>query len=157
MKLFTRNSFCDSVAFLWQKRLFHCILSTSQKLYLFIYLLRRRSKIPAYVCTGCFNSICSKTNTYQAIKNALLRHENRICTFLRCRILTYEPWIWLKVTSMASTFSYMQPPYEEETEYMNSSLLVLVKHSEINYSQLKKKFGQTRPRTWDREIRSRPC
>jgi hypothetical protein len=24
---------------------------------------------------------------------------------MRCGILTYEPWIWLKVTSMASTAS----------------------------------------------------
>jgi hypothetical protein len=40
-----------------------------------------------------------------AIKNALLSHKNGICTFMRCRHLTYDPWIWLKVTSMASTAS----------------------------------------------------
>ena len=39
------------------------------------------------------------------MKNALLSYKNCICTFLRCGILTYDPWIWLKVTSMASTAS----------------------------------------------------
>ena len=56
-------------------------------------------------CTGCFISACMKTNAYQAIKNALLSHKNSICTFMRCGHLTYDPWIWLKVTSMASTAS----------------------------------------------------
>ena len=44
-------------------------------------------------------------NTYWAIKNALISHRNRICTFMRCGNLIYDPWIWLKVTSMASTAS----------------------------------------------------
>ena len=28
-----------------------------------------------------------------------------MCTFMRCGHLTYNPWVWLKVTSMASTAS----------------------------------------------------
>ena len=55
--------------------------------------------------TGCSNSICAKVNTYKAIKNALLGHKNGICTLLRCGHLTYDPWIWLKVTSLSSTAS----------------------------------------------------
>ena len=57
--------------------------------------------------TGCFNSICLKTNTYQAIKNALLSHKNGICTFMRCGILTNDPWILMKITSLASTASVL--------------------------------------------------
>jgi hypothetical protein len=30
-----------------------------------------------------------------------------ICTFMRCGHLTYDPWIWLKVISMASTASVL--------------------------------------------------
>ena len=33
------------------------------------------------------------------------KSKNKICTFMRCGHLTYDPWIWLKVTSMASTAS----------------------------------------------------
>ena len=66
-------------------------------------LTDRTSKICLH--TGCSNSICTKKNAYQAIKNALLSHKNRICTFMRCRNLTYDPRIWLKITSMASTAS----------------------------------------------------
>ena len=39
------------------------------------------------------------------IKNTVFSHKNGICTFMRCRHLTYNPWIWLKVTSTASTAS----------------------------------------------------
>ena len=55
--------------------------------------------------TGCLNSICAKKTPLLAIKNALLSHKNNICTFMWCGHLTYDPWIWLKVTSMASTAS----------------------------------------------------
>ena len=33
------------------------------------------------------------------------KSKNGICIFMRCGHLTYDPWIWLKVTSMASTAS----------------------------------------------------
>ena len=33
---------------------------------------------------------------------ALLSYQNCICTFMRCGHLTYDSWIWLKVTCMAS-------------------------------------------------------
>ena len=55
--------------------------------------------------TGCLNAKLDVLNTYLAIKSALLSHKNKICTFMRCGNLTYDPWIWLKVTSMASTAS----------------------------------------------------
>ena len=55
--------------------------------------------------TGCSNSICAKKTPLLAIKNGLLSHKNDICTFMRCGHLTYDPWIWFKITSMASTAS----------------------------------------------------
>ena len=55
--------------------------------------------------TGCSNSICTKTNAYWAIKNTLLSHKHKICTLMRCGILTYDSWIWLKITSLSSTAS----------------------------------------------------
>ena len=41
--------------------------------------------------TGCLNAKRDVLNTYQAIKSALLSHKNRICTFLRCGNLAYDP------------------------------------------------------------------
>ena len=43
----------------------------------------------------------------KCIKNALLSHKNKICTFMRCVNLTYDPWIWLKITSLCSTASVL--------------------------------------------------
>ena len=74
------------------------------------------------VCnTGCSNSICAKKTHFLAIKNALLSHKNSICTFMRCGHLTYDPWIWLKDTSMASTASNRK---STKTPY-NSGLLII--------------------------------
>ena len=36
-----------------------------------------------------------------------LSHKHKICTFMRCGILTYDPWIWLKITSLSSTASVL--------------------------------------------------
>ena len=55
--------------------------------------------------TGCLNAKLDVLNTYLAIKSALLSHKLGICKFMRCGNLTFNPWIWLKVTSMASTAS----------------------------------------------------
>ena len=55
--------------------------------------------------TGCLNMLCQTSNHLLGIKNTLLSHKNGICTFMRCGNLTYDTWIWLKVTSMASTAS----------------------------------------------------
>ena len=63
--------------------------------------------LPSIYSTGCSNSICPKTNTYWAIKNALISQKNGICTFMRCGILTYDPWILLKITSLSSTASVL--------------------------------------------------
>ena len=57
--------------------------------------------------TGCVNSICYTLNAYLAIKNALLSNKNGICTFMRCGHLTYDPWVWLKITSLSSTASVL--------------------------------------------------
>ena len=66
-----------------------------------------RSKNPGVpvVTTGCLNTLCQTSNHLLGIKNTLLSHKNGICTFMRCGNLTYDTWIWLKVTSMASTAS----------------------------------------------------
>ena len=69
----------------------------------------------------CSNSICAKKTHFLAIKNALLSHKNGICTFMRCGHLTYDPWIWLKVTSMASTASNRK---SAKTPY-NSGFLII--------------------------------
>ena len=61
----------------------------------------------AFLSTGCVNSICYTLNAYSAIKNALLSNKNGICTFLRCGHLTYDPWVWLKITSLSSTASVL--------------------------------------------------
>ena len=71
--------------------------------------------------TGCSNSICAKKTPLLPIKNALLSHKNDICTFMRCGHLTYDPWIWLKVTSMASTASNRK---SAKTPY-NSGFLII--------------------------------
>ena len=57
--------------------------------------------------TGCLISVCMKTNAYQAIKNELLSHKIWICTFMRCGHLTYDTWLWLKITSLSSTASVL--------------------------------------------------
>ena len=64
----------------------------------FSYLLTLR-------ITGCVNSIC---DTLNAIKNALLSYKNCICTFMRCGHLTYDTWIWLKITPLSSTASVLK-------------------------------------------------
>ena len=71
--------------------------------------------------TGCSNLICAKKTHFLAIKNVLLSHKNGICTFMRCGHLTYDPWIWLKVTSMASTASNRK---SAKTPY-NSGFLII--------------------------------
>ena len=58
--------------------------------------------------TGCLNAKPDVLNTYKAIKIVLLSHKNGICTFLRCGNLTYDPWIWLKKTSLSSTASVLK-------------------------------------------------
>ena len=55
--------------------------------------------------TGCLNMLCQNSNHLLGVKNTLLGHKNGICTFIRCGNLTYDTWIWLKATSMASTAS----------------------------------------------------
>ena len=45
----------------------------------------------------------SETNTLIRYQNAILSHKNGI--FMGGGDLTYDPWIWLKVTSMGSTAS----------------------------------------------------
>ena len=55
--------------------------------------------------TGCLNMLCQTSNHLLGIRNTLLSHKNGICIFMRCGNLTYDPWIWLKVTSTASTAS----------------------------------------------------
>ena len=80
--------------------------------------------LPSYICircTGCSNSICAKKTHFLSMKNALLCHKNGICTFMRCGHLTYDPWIWLKVTSMASTASNRK---SAKTPY-NSGFLII--------------------------------
>ena len=58
--------------------------------------------------TGCLNAKPDVLNTYYAIKRAFLSHKNSICTFMRCGNLTYDPWIWLKITSLSSTASVLK-------------------------------------------------
>ena len=53
--------------------------------------------------TGCSNMICQTSNQLLGITNTLLSHKNGICTFMRCGNLTYDIWIWLKITSLSST------------------------------------------------------
>ena len=67
--------------------------------------------------TGCLNTLCQTSNNLLGIKNTLLSHKNGICTFIRCGILTYDPWIWLKVTSMASTASNRRVPKIHKIEH----------------------------------------
>ena len=55
--------------------------------------------------SGCLNAKPDVLNTYQAIKSALLSNKEEMNTFMRCGNLTYDPWIWLRLTSMASTAS----------------------------------------------------
>ena len=57
--------------------------------------------------TGCLNTLCQTSNHLLGIKNTLLSHKNGICTFMRCGNLTYDTWIWLKVTSLSSTASVL--------------------------------------------------
>ena len=44
--------------------------------------------------------LCQTSNHLLGIKNTLLSHQIGICTFMRCGNLTYDTWIWLKVTFM---------------------------------------------------------
>ena len=57
--------------------------------------------------TGCLNMNCQTSNHLLGIKNTLLSHKNGICTFMRCGNLTYDTWIWLKITSLSSTASVL--------------------------------------------------
>ena len=57
--------------------------------------------------TGCLNMLCQTSNHLLGIKNTLLSHKNGICTFMRCGNLTYDTWIWLKITSLSSTASVL--------------------------------------------------
>ena len=58
-------------------------------------------------CTGCLNMLCQTSNHLLGIKNTLLSHKNGICTFMRCGNLTYDTWIWLKITFLSSTASVL--------------------------------------------------
>ena len=57
--------------------------------------------------TGCLNMLCQTSNHFLGIKNTLLSHKNGICTFMRYGNLTYDAWIWLKITSLSSTASVL--------------------------------------------------
>ena len=57
--------------------------------------------------TGCLNMNCQTSTHLFGIKNTLLSHENNICTFMRCGNLTYDTYIWLKITSLSSTASVL--------------------------------------------------
>ena len=61
----------------------------------------------AFEDTGCLNTLCQTSNHLLGIKYTLLSHKNSICTFMRCGNLTYDTWIWLKITSLSSTASVL--------------------------------------------------
>ena len=72
-------------------------------------MIQLSSKIPHDLgpSTGCLNMNCQTSNHLLGIKNTLLSHKNGICTFMRCGNLTYDTWIWLKITSLSSTASVL--------------------------------------------------
>ena len=82
--------------------MWHSALNGETKSRILIQFLSQDTSINEFTYYKLYMWMSTKTNSFW---HALLSHKNRICTFMRCRHLTYDTWIWLKITSLSSRAS----------------------------------------------------